>query len=37
MCDIGEVGTRVGVLGAGNGGVVSALFDLAEHGDEVSL
>src|SRR4051794_9997976 len=33
---IGEVGLRVAVLGAGNGGVASA-FDFAQHGHEVSL
>ena len=33
---IGEVGMRVAVLGAGNGGVASA-FDFAQHGHEVSL
>src|ERR1700750_2089936 len=31
-----EVGMRVAVLGAGNGGVASA-FDFAQHGHEVSL
>src|ERR1700750_2454897 len=32
----GEVGMRVAVLGAGNGGIASA-FDFAQHGHEVSI